>query len=181
MSQQVYQPALEAPTLNLRDIHLPEPVSWWPPAPGWWLLAVAIVLFIIVFFIIRKIYRKTYLKRQLKRDIKAEFEHIKQHYQQTQNEVALAQALSVLLRRASISYYPAKNIAGLTGDEWLDWLDKTSTKSATKKFQSDVGKVLLSAPYMADNSHLNYDVQNLIQLCQSWLLSAHTKNRSAAS
>ena len=25
--------------LDLRDIHLPEAIGWWPPAIGWWLLA----------------------------------------------------------------------------------------------------------------------------------------------
>ena len=27
------------PLAGLRGYHLPEAVSWWPPGPGWWLLA----------------------------------------------------------------------------------------------------------------------------------------------
>ena len=33
-------------SLPLRDIHLPDPVSWWPLAPGW--LALIMLLVIVV-------------------------------------------------------------------------------------------------------------------------------------
>ncbi|MDP7406676.1 MAG: DUF4381 domain-containing protein, partial [SAR324 cluster bacterium] len=26
------------PLAALRDVHLPPAVSWWPPAPGWWII-----------------------------------------------------------------------------------------------------------------------------------------------
>lgn len=29
---------------QLKDIHLPADPSWWPPAPGWWLLLVAALI-----------------------------------------------------------------------------------------------------------------------------------------
>ena len=32
-----------APDLLLRDIHEPLAPSWWPPAPGWWLVALVLL------------------------------------------------------------------------------------------------------------------------------------------
>ena len=74
--------ALNPQALTLRDIHLPEPISWWPIAPGWWIIIASLFLFIVVIFIAKRIY----ISKQLKRDIKAELENIKQHFQQTQNK-----------------------------------------------------------------------------------------------
>ncbi len=166
--------ALDPNNLNLRDIHLPDPVSWWPIAPGWWIILVSLILIIAAIFVTRKIYRG----RQLNRDIKAELEEIKQRFRTTQNKVQLAKALSILLRRASISYYPGTDIAGLTGKDWLSYLDNTHTRlsagaSPGKKFISDVGEVLLSAPYLPDEAELDFDAHTLVQLCESWLRVTH--------
>ena len=163
---------MNEPTLNLRDIHLPDPISWWPIAPGWWLLIITVLIIAVIVFLARKIYRS----KQLKRDIHAELGVIKQQFQQTQNRSQLAKSLSILLRRASISFYPAKDIAGLTGESWLAYLDDTNANPIKdKKFQSETGQALLSAPYLPDNSTLDFDTQGLIQLCESWLLSSHNK------
>lgn len=172
------QPISNTPALNLRDIHLPEPVSWWPPAPGWWLLIAAIIVIVTAFFISRKIYRS----KQLRRDIAAELDTIKKQFQQTGNKSQLACALSALLRRACISYYPAKNIAGLTGEDWLAYLDDSNTKATSEqRFQSETGKILLSAPYLPENARLDYDAQALLRLCESWLLSPHKNSQQVAS
>ena len=171
-------PTLNKPPLELRDIHLPEPISWWPVAPGWWLLVASLVLIIIVFFIVRKIY----INRQLKRDISAELENIKQQFQATQNKSQLAKSLSILLRRACITYYPTDHIAGLTGSDWLLYLDSTkSGSSSEKKFQSDIGQILLKAPYLPGDTELEFDTQALIKLCESWLTSPHKKTRRVQS
>jgi Domain of unknown function (DUF4381) len=163
--------------IQLRDIHLPEPVSWWPPAPGWWLALATIILIIAAVVIARKIYRS----KQLSRDIGSELEHIKQQYQQSNNKPQLARDLSILLRRANISFYPQSNIAGLTGEQWLQHLDSTNSKPRTEQaFHSETGKVLLSAPYMPDDAEPDFDANQLISLCESWLTSTHNKTQVAA-
>ena len=161
-------------TLNLKDIHLPEPISWWPLAPGWWILFFCLLLLGVALFIGRKIH----IKKQLSRDIQTELNTIKQQFQTTQNKPQLARSLSALLRRANISYYPHANIAGLTGEQWLEHLDNTNKKvNANLAFNSETGKILLSAPYLPENKHLDFDAQTLISLCESWLLSAHNKTQ----
>jgi hypothetical protein len=172
------EPTVNTTVLDLRDIHLPEPVSWWPLAPGWWLLIAAILFALVVIYISRKIY----LSRQLKRDIVAELEKIKQQFRTSNNKSQLAKSLSILLRRASITFYPANDIAGLTGERWLAYLDATGdhARNATA-FHSETGKVLLSAPYLPEKTDLDFDAQALVQLCESWLLAPHNKKQRMSS
>ena len=47
------------PLDQLADIHLPDPVSWWPLAPGWWmLLGLAVSIFIAVALLVAARKRK---------------------------------------------------------------------------------------------------------------------------
>ena len=165
---------MNQPALELRDIHLPEPISWWPLAPGWWILAAGLLLLIIIAFIIRKVYQG----RQIKRDIAAELERIKQRYAETQSNVELARSLSILLRRVSITCYPNQDVAGMTGEDWLHWLDQEQVNNKANKtsFVSDTGRQLLSTPYLPDDAVIDFDAQALIQLCESWLLASHKKD-----
>ena len=163
--------------LELRDIHLPDPVSWWPPAPGWWILVAILLLILLIAYITRRIYRS----RALHRSVLSEIENIKKEYQAHRNQYALIQSLSTLLRRSCISFYPRQESASLTGENWLHYLDSTYPvkKSPIKKpFHQGVGKILATAPYMAEHKNVDIDNDALILLCKTWLQAQPVKNHS---
>jgi len=155
--------------LPLRDIHLPDPISWWPPAPGWWIVASTVLFIVLVFFAGRAYYRS----KALLRDANAELEKIKHQFVLTKNQAELIRDLSILLRRSCISFYPRHETASLTGDDWLKYLDATSPSvaSITSTFHDGVGKILVSAPYMDESTITKIDCDALITLCETWLLA----------
>jgi len=156
------------PLANLRDIHMPEPVSWWPPAPGWWLLLVMILLLVAgLFWWVKK--RKT---RQAKPTQFSQREVIKQALAELDRLDGLARAdaaivateLSALLRRAAIGLKPDdERIAGLSGDNWLNWLDAQWDERA---FSDGDGRTLLDAPYQR---HGDVEIEKLLQLVRRWI------------
>jgi len=42
------------PLAGLHDIHMPEAIGWWPPAPGWWLLLGLVFISIAALFFYRR-------------------------------------------------------------------------------------------------------------------------------
>ncbi len=155
-------PATQQP-LPLRDIHLPEPVSWWPPAPGWWGLAVLILLLVGLLFLGRVLYRRGQLRREARQALQA----IESRYKIHQNDQQLAADLSTLLRRVALSCSPRAEVAGLTGDAWLDFLDRGVAGSRFHKaFSTGVGRALVEAPYRAA---VKIEGAALLKLCAAWV------------
>lgn len=129
--------------IPLRDLHLPEAIGWWPLAPGWWVVIALIVIGLGL--LIRHFSRirargaaRRYALRQLN-ELTADFE---QHH----DAVAFSGHLSELLRRTMLAYAPRHDVAGLTGDEWLAWLDRGLDQP---RFQGEAGRKLLELPYRA--------------------------------
>ena len=158
-------------SLPLRDIHLPPDPSWWPPAVGWWLLAGLLLLSLIVAFVLYHRYRG----RRLQREARKALLEIQQRFEQDHDGQILIRALSVWLRRVCISHYPAVDVAGLTGSEWLRFLDRHLAATASAQaFSSGAGQVILSAPYQPGGK---VNGAELLQLCQTWINALPRQNR----
>lgn len=160
-------------SLPLRDIHLPDPVSWWPLAPGWWILLSLIIITIwlsIVFFRKRRAHQLSAIILAQK-----ELDKIQDGFRQHQDKTVLARDLSELIRRVCISVFPRTDTASLIGKDWLAFLDQYNNEKA---FSEGIGRALIEAPYQANP---DYDSVSLMSLVSSWIESiSKSKKRRLA-
>ena len=118
-------------TLPLREIHLPESVGWWPPAPGWWLLPVLLLLGLGAAWFSRLLYRRR--KYSAISMARKELAAIRSRYAADTDAGRCVRSVSGLLRRVSISVFPRAESAGLTGDEWVAFLQSGNSQKVTGK------------------------------------------------
>ena len=155
--------SLENPLVNLKDIHLPPPVSLWPPAPGWWILALLLIstLFIGGVWLYRK-----YKKRKPRTEALKILKDLEILYRNSQDEVVSLRNLSNLIRRTALTFYDIDAVASLQGSSWLEFLDKTGK---TKEFSQGAGKVL---GYEVFQQKVNPDMNALFPLVKKWISSS---------
>ncbi len=145
--------------LALRDIHLPPAVSWWPPAPGWWMLLGLLVLAAAAVALFRMRRRGG----RLKRVALAELGRIEARFQTGHDGREFAAELSALLRRVSISKAARDECAGLVGEEWLGFLEKTLGDG---RFTQGAGRALIEAPY---RPNVEINAEALLGLARDWI------------
>ncbi len=153
----------QLPPLPLKDIHLPEAISWWPLAPGWWGLLALALLLVGFLFLGRTLYRRGQLRREARKALL----DIQNRYKTHKNDQQLAADLSALLRRIAISQRPRAAVASLTDDAWLHFLDRGVAHSRFKDaFSTGAGRVLIDAPY---RQTANIDSGALLEICTTWI------------
>ncbi|SER07059.1 protein of unknown function [Nitrosomonas sp. Nm51] len=143
---------MEDPLAALRPLHVPPPVSWWPPAPGWWIVVLLIAVCIILIYRYRK-------QRAAQRAALNELKWLANNQNSVDQPVA---RLNQLLKRYALTCWPAKKVAALTGQSWLDFLDTSGGKG---RFSSGPGRLLLAGPYREAGT----DLDELIDLARQWI------------
>ncbi|MEA1890759.1 MAG: DUF4381 domain-containing protein [Pseudomonadota bacterium] len=146
-------------TLQLRDVHLPASPEFWPPAPGWWIVALLAVA-ILCWLAIRLI--SFWRRKRAQREIFLLLDDLSKTVTDDQIPEFLA-SVSTLLRRVALLKYPRKEVAALTGKGWLSFLDMHGGEG---DFVNGAGSVLEAGPYMHKS---NVDKEGLLQLARKWI------------
>lgn len=144
--------------LDLRDILSAPPPQFWPPAPGWWLLAA--LLFGVLVYSGRRLHA-AWRSRRRRRLILGELDAAS-----TERPAQAATRVSILLRRVALMCFARAEVAPLTGRDWLAFLDRTGGNGA---FVNGAGRVLATAPYAAPDEADGGDNDALISLARQWI------------
>ncbi len=147
--------------LQLRDIHLPPAPPFWPPAPGWWI--VAAVLLALLAWGGHAAWRQLRLRRQRRRlmDVLARLES---GLGNDGSPEGLTQ-ISMLLRRLALVRFPRAKVAPLTGKAWLRFLDESGGQG---RFADGPGRVLGTGPYQRALP-ADLDIPGLVALVREWV------------
>jgi len=158
--------------IPIRDLHLPAAIGWWPLAPGWWV--VIAVLGVGLVFLMR-MWLRTYSRGAARRHALRQLDRYSRDYMSHLNGVLIGTQLSELLRRTMLAYAPRADVAGLTGEAWLKWLDQDLDRS---HFVAGDGRYLIEWPYRDPGSQV--DKSDVGALVDAVRLRLRTPVRGAA-
>jgi len=152
---------LPAPSLELKDIHLPEQITNYPIAYGWWLLA-TIVIMTTLFFLY-----KARQKAKLKKNQQLALKQLKNAPHMSTNDI-----LS-LLKWAAMQYFSRVQLAKLYGEQFQQFLIQKLSEKHQQKFTQLSKQAFVEQYHKANNNDaLNIINKDLHQAAILWLTHA---------
>jgi len=146
--------------LVLRDIHVPF-ADWWPPAPGWWIVA---VLLVVGLYLLWRFGQILFTRRRRRQTVLAAYDDVRSSLLNSADATSVAKA-SEFLRQVALASYPREQVAGLSGDAWLSFLDATG---GGEGFRNGPGSVIGHAAYRPD-AGFDVDAEALADLIKHWI------------
>lgn len=155
---------------QLRSLHMPEAVSWWPPAPGWWVLFAALMF--LTGFAVLTLY-KHIQKNRYRKLARNELEAAYSKWQGSDDNSQYVQLASAVIKRSIIAAGGEVQVASQTGQQWT----QTINHWAKTPLSDQASQAMIDAGYRANP---NIDIDDLHQQLDDWLRS-HRKPKAAAA
>lgn len=149
---------------NFVDVVSADPISWWPPAVGWWFVMGLVALWSLVYLIQR-------IRRWLRDRYRREALHLLEQIDASSEKGQLARLVQIdsLLKRVALAAYPRERVASLSGIEWMRFLESTGKDHA---FQTEPLVRLASAASDLDTDELSdQHWKTIITTCEKWIRS----------
>ena len=161
-------PELTVDLARLHDIVVPQAISYAPATIGWYI--VGALLLMVIAWLVAHVIRHRRASRY-RRDALAELAMIERRVEGTDGGKALAD-LDVLLKRVALAAYPRVDVASLTGEAWLRFLDRSAN---TTQFSTGHGRALADLPYATagDRRTAGTDGRALAAAARAWIRNHH--------
>ena len=144
---------------QLRDIHTAAPEPWWPPAPGWWVLALLLLFFLG--WLARRLLAR-YRVRQRRRQMLGWVDHLNENINPQRDPQAYLSTLNRIFKLVALRAFPDRQCAAMAGQEWVNFLLENMEKSPAAESLI----VFATGPYEPSPS---FDPVLLSKLTRAWI------------
>ena len=144
---------------QLRDIHAAPAVSWWPPAPGWWVLA--LMLLVLLFWLGRRLLVRIRV-HQRRKQMLGWVDHLNANIDPQRHPQAYLSTLNRIFKLVALRAFPGQHCAALAGQDWADFLTANMQNSQSAESLN----VLASGPY---DPAPQFDPDTLSELTRFWI------------
>jgi hypothetical protein len=153
-------PELQNQLAQLADIHPAAQPGWWPPAPGWLLLALILLLVAIVLI---KTFRARWAERRRRRAWLDELAALRDRHDPVAQPQDYLGGLNRLFRAVALRAFPKSGCGRLEGVAWVEFITERMAGSESV----DALAALARGPY---EPAPEFDAEALEQLAGRWVV-----------
>jgi hypothetical protein len=144
---------------QLQDIHVAASPSWWPPAFGWWVIAMLLFLLLVVAI---RFSRQKLAVRSRRREWLRALDAIGQELDPLRDAHQYLADMNRFFRAVALKAFPGTGCAGLQGEKWVQFI-----RSLLPEGSGDSSlAVLAHGPY---ERAPDFDAQSLNEHARTWV------------
>jgi hypothetical protein len=144
---------------QLRDIHETQAVPWWPPAPGWWVLALLVL--VLLAWAGKRLF-SLYRDYKRRKNMLVWIDNLNSTVDPQKDPQMYLSTLNRIFKVVALRAFPGQHCALMAGQEWEEFLrGKFNDKQNTEPL-----RILATGPY---DPAPQYDPADITELARTWV------------